>query len=304
MFPTPQQQQQPFTPNPQVFDPTFTQTFPAQTQQFTPSASASQPFMQSQPYQQFPTQQQFATPQAVNTPQQFNPPQQPIMPEWTGAGFGGYTPSSAGSPVTILPTIPSGSPTQPQFSPSVTNTGLQVDRNTTGTNPFRASMMSAPSNAQSFSPDPSTGQSSKSTNPFATGSRKQTMSPTLSQPQSFSSQSSYPSISQQSPFPQTFTPQIQPAQQPQSQPSVFQPSQPQATFAQSPPQTQSAFLQSSSTGTNPFSRSQPQVQQPRLTPQVTGSNPFRQSVLPQSGTASGTASSTGLSNGYGWNPQP
>lgn len=278
MFPTSQQQQQFAAPQPQVYgNPTFTPTFAQPTNQFPPPTS---------PQQFFPPQQSFS-PQ-----QQYTNPQQPIRPEWTGAGFGGYTPSTASTPVNIMPTISSAPPSQPQFQqPPVQNTvGLQADRNSTGTNPFRASML--PNVSSSFP------QTDHGTNPFQ--QRSQTMPPTLSHPQSFSNQTSFAPPQPQSTF-QPFSTPSQPTFQPstfQPQQSVFQQSsQPQPVFTQQ--QAQPAPVQvSASTGTNPFSRPQLQAtQQARLTPQVTGSNPFRQSVMP--GGAS-TSTTTGVPNGFGW----
>lgn len=313
MFPSPQQQQQQFTPSmPLYSDTTFVQSFQQPqpqpvSQQFAPTTSTN-PFPATTPNQQFFTGQQSFSP-SFSPQSQFTSPQQPIRPEWTGAGFGGYTPSSAGSSVTILPTIPSGPVTQQPYQqpvqqsvqpvqPAMQSGGLQVDRNSTGTNPFRASMLPT---------QQSTGQSSQGTNPFTTGQRTQTISPSLSQAPSFSSQTSYSSIpqplqqQQQQQQQQAFQPSFstpsqsafQPPQSPvfQSTQPVFQP-QPQqsSTFS---PQSPPTFQVPSSTGTNPFSRSQPSLQPTRLTPQVTGSNPFRQSTLPQS---------TNNTNGFSWTP--
>jgi len=287
MFPTPQQQQQQFAPQAQVYgpNPSFNPAFTAQPTNPFPPPTTNQQF--------FPPQQQF-------TPgQQYTTPQQPIRPEWTGAGFGGYTPSSAGSPVHIMPTISSAPPaaqtqfsttgasaSQTPFSPPVQNSGLQADRNSTGTtNPFRASML----------PHANTFPTDQGTNPFAAGQRAPTgIATTLSNTPSFNtSQTSFASIPPQQ-------------QQQQQQPSAYQQpfqtqSQPQPVFQQSnqsqPVFTPHAPVQvSASTGTNPFSRPQQiQSQTARLTPQVTGSNPFRSSILP------GATSTT--TNGFGWSQQ-
>ena len=294
MFPAPQQQQQQFAPQPQVYtNPSFNPTFTAQPTNQFPLPPTNQPFYQSQHQQQFPAEQQYTA------------SQQPIRPEWTGAGFGGYTPSSAGSPVHIMPTISSGLPTQSQFAPPPTtstqaqfsppmqSSGLQTDRNSTGTtNPFRASTLP---HANTF---PTTDQG---TNPFATGQRAQTtISSGLSHNPSFNAgQTSFSSVpaQPQSAYQQPFQGQSQPAfqqppsQQQQQQPVFQQPSQSQPVFnPQAPIQT------STSTGTNPFSRPPQLHSQARLTPQVTGSNPFRQSVMP-----GGTSAST--VNGFGWSQQ-
>jgi phosphatidylinositol-binding clathrin assembly protein len=295
MFPTPQQQQQQFASQSQVYaNPSFNPTFTTTVQppnQFPPPPTANQQFYQPPPQQQ----QQFPV------GQQYPAPQQPIRPEWTGAGFGGYTPSSAGSPVHIMPTISSAPPVQAQFSPPqavtvpqtqfsspVQNSGLQVDRNSTGmTNPFRASML----------PHPNTFPTDQGTNPFAAGQRAQTgISPAISHTPSFNtSQTSFASVpqqqQQQSTYQQPFQTQSQsafsqPPSQQQQQPIFQQSNQSQPVFTPHAP-----VQVSSSTGTNPFSRApQLQSQATRLTPQVTGSNPFRQSVVPGGTTT----------NGFGW----
>ena len=278
MFPTSQQQQ--FTaPQPQVYgNPTFTPTFVQPTNQFPPATNQQQFFL---PQQSFSPQQQYTN------------PQQPIRPEWTGAGFGGYTPSTASSPVNIMPTISSLPPSQPQFQQQAVQntTGLQPDRNSTGTNPFRASML--PNLSSAFSP------TDQGTNPFQQ-QRSQTMPPVLTHTQPFSSQTSFAPSQPQSTF-QPFSNPSQPTFQQstfQPQPSVFQQSnQPQPVFSQQQPQPAPVQV-SASTGTNPFSRPQFRATEARLTPQVTGSNPFRQSVMP--GGASTSSTTTGVPNGFGW----
>lgn len=275
IFPSQQQQQQ-FPVQSQIYvSPTFSPTFPQPTnQQFT--VAANQQF--------YPTQPSF-TPQ-----QQFSAPQQPIRPEWTGAGFGGYTPSSVGSPVHMMPTIPS----QTQFTQPVQNTELQLDHNSTGTNPFRASMLPQPTPQQNFMSDLSTGQTSHGTNPFASGQRAQPISPSsLTPTQSFSSQSF-------SSLPTTQSTYSQPFQNPSS-PTFSQPQPQQPMFQQTNPspagftQLTAAPQVPSSTGTNPFSRPKQMQSQARLTPQMTGSNPFRQNVSPGNGIS---LTQTGVPNGF------
>ncbi|KAI1384208.1 ANTH-domain-containing protein [Hypoxylon trugodes] len=181
-----------------------------------------------------------------------------MQPNFTGAGFGGYTPQPAFTPGT-LPSIPQDTATSfptGTLSPPMQTGGLQPGQQTT--NPFRASMMMANPTGMttnSFPPptSPQTqagGLSRQNTNPFARSS-PQAVTP-------FSNPSS------SSPF--------------QSQP----PSQPQVQ----------APIQSATTGTNPFARNfgqpqnQPQNQPQRpqtsggLMPQPTGStNPFRQGAF-------------------------
>ena len=302
MFPTPQQQQQPFPSQSQVYgNPTFSSPTYTQPPNQFPQTSNQQFFPAPQQQQSYNTpQQQFSSPPQ----QQFSsPPQQPIRPEWTGAGFGGYTPSTAISSVHIMPTISSSAPSsQTQFSPPpppVQNPGLQVDTGTT--NPFRTSMLLT----NSSSP---TG----STNPFAAVQqpRAQPMSssPALSSTSPFSSQTSYTqspstysfpnqsSIPQQSTFQQPAAFQSQQSTTTTTQPVFQQSNQSQPMFNNSPAPVQV----SSPTGTNPFSRPQQHLStsQPRLTPQVTGSNPFRQSVMQQQGGGGGS-----LPNGFGWSQQ-
>ena len=269
MFPTPQQQQQAFPQQqtPVYTNPSFTHTYVQPVNQY-PNAASQQPLYQSQ--QTFTPQQQFAAPQS------------PIRPEWTGAGFGGYTPSTAASPVHIMPTIPSAqpAPAPAQFaSPAqVPSTSLPAGRTGTGTNPFRASIM-----------PPASTSSEQSTNPFAP-QRSQTMPANLSQPQSFSSsQTSFSSQPQPSTFQQPFQAPSQTSFQspPPSQPVFQQPSQSQPPFTA---QIATPTQVSSQTGTNPFARPQQLNAPSRLTPQVTGTNPFRQSLMP---------GATGV-NGFGW----
>ena len=258
MFPTAQQQQAFAQQTPVYANPSFTPTYVQPVNQY-PNAASQQPLYQ--PQQTFTPQQQFTTPQS------------PIRPEWTGAGFGGYTPSTTASTVHIMPTIPSAqpvpAPTQFASPAQVPSVGLPVGPTGTGTNPFRASMM----------PSASTSSSEQSTNPFAP-QRSQTLPANLSQPQSFSStQTSFSSQPQPSTFQQPFQPPSQTAFQSPlpSQPVFQQSNQSQVTFTtQTAPPTQ-IFAQ---TGTNPFARPQQLNALSHLTPQVTGTNPFRQSLMP------------------------
>jgi len=281
MFPATNQQAQPYVPQAQVYaNPGFNAALPytqSQPQQFSAVANPQQQFYGSQPY---PAQQPY------------NSPQPPMRPDWTGAGFGGYTPSSAGSSVHMLPTI-QDTPLQPQFTAPIQSPTLGSDANAVGKNPFRSSTLPPLGNHSS---DVSGTQSQLSTNPFTAGQRTLTMSPgpSTSTP-SLPSQPSFASLGSQ---PSTFNPSFQNPPQTastfsQSASSSFQPPLQQAAFQ--PPQ---ASLQiSSATGTNPFSRNPPGGQaSQRLQPQVTGSNPFRQSMMP--GTVGATPA--GASTGFGW----
>lgn len=250
-----QQHQPQFAPQSQVYtNPTFSPTYTQPTNQYPPTtptltttvATTNLPFYTSPP--SYPPQANFA------------PTQQPIRPEWTGVGFGGYTPSSAASAVHI----PLTSTTQTQFSPTAPTSGLQTGRSTE-TNPFRASMIPPSNTPPAFSPD-------HGTNPFSGAQRSQTLPPTLSNTPPYSNQTAFGSVPPQS--------------------STFQPSNQSQSIVG--PLTQTAPPQvSTSTGTNPFSRAPQLNAQARLTPQVTGSNPFRQNTLPAGGTPS-------VSNGFGW----
>ncbi|KAI0137652.1 ANTH-domain-containing protein [Hypoxylon sp. NC0597] len=186
-----------------------------------------------------------------------------MQPNFTGAGFGGFTPQPSFTPGS-LPSIPQDSTASFQagtLSPPM-QTGLQPGQQIT--NPFRASMMMAnptgmpnnsfpsPTSPQTQAP---TGLSRQNTNPFARSS-----------PQAVTPFSNPPSTS---PF--------------QSQPPAQPPIQ--------------APILSATTGTNPFARNfgqtqnqpqqpQAQAQAPRpqtsagLMPQPTGStNPFRQGAF-------------------------
>ncbi|EOA81272.1 uncharacterized protein SETTUDRAFT_98837 [Exserohilum turcica Et28A] len=238
---------------------------------------ATQPMMQQYPQQTGfqPQQTGFQVPQQTATmgfPQQAQPfpmqngqgtnpfqmQQQPQAPQlqsqFTGAGFGGYSPQTF-SPPNTMPSIPqNGMPDfsqQPQLQPQmqVPTIAESLQPQQTSTNPFRQSML----------PGSPTGASSlnrASTNPFAkhnTGFPQQSQSPVNSPPFSM------PAV-QESPF----------AQQ-------QQPLQP---------------LQPTPTGTNPFAR-QPSPQGGLLPPgglsvNVTGStNPFRQSAFVNQQTGQG-----------------
>lgn len=257
---------------------------------------ATQPMMQQYPQQTGfqPQQTGFQVPQQTATmgfPQQAQPfpmqngqgtnpfqmQQQPQAPQlqsqFTGAGFGGYSPQTF-SPPNTMPSIPqNGMPDfsqQPQLQPQmqVPTIAESLQPQQTSTNPFRQSML----------PGSPTGASSlnrASTNPFAkhnTGFPQQSQSPVNSPPFSM------PAV-QESPF----------AQQ-------QQPLQP---------------LQPTPTGTNPFAR-QPSPQGGLLPPgglsvNVTGStNPFRQSAFVNQQTGQGwqNAGGQGTLGGISLNEVP
>lgn len=262
------------------------QTMPIQAplQQYPQQTGFPQPDFQQQVFQ---VPQQTANMGFAQQPQQplmpqngqgtnpFQMQQQPqvpqLQPQFTGAGFGGYSPQ-AFSPQNTLGSIPqNGMPDfsqqqqqqQPMQIPTIAEP-LQPQQ--TSTNPFRQSVL--PNVTGAVEPNllgNPTGASSlnrSSTNPFAkhnTGFQQQAQSPPSS-----SSPYSLPSI-QSSPF----------APIPEQQPS--QPLQ---------------SMQPMPTGTNPFAR-QPSPQnassgQGGLAVNATGStNPFRQSAFVNQQTGQG-----------------
>jgi hypothetical protein len=205
---------------------------------------------------------QMQQPQAPQMPMQ---PQQ-IQTQFTGAGFGGYTPQPFGPQSALAPIPQNGvsdfsQPQQMQI-PTIAEP-LQAQQSST--NPFRQSMLPSPTgSAEPKVFNNPTGASSlnrSSTNPFAkhsTGFAQQMQSPTGA-----------------SPF-----------AQPPAQPSPFAPLQQQGQ--QQPLQP----LQPAPTGTNPFAR-QPSPQsatspQGGLSVNATGStNPFRQSAFVNQQTGQG-----------------
>ncbi|KAI4611475.1 hypothetical protein J4E80_007696 [Alternaria sp. BMP 0032] len=233
---------------------------------------ATQPMMQ-----QYPQQTGFQVPQQTGFPQQQQPPfamqngqstnpfqmQQPQAPQmqapqlqsqFTGAGFGGYSPQPFGVQNT-MPSIPQiGMPDysqQQQMQIPTIAEPLQPQQ--TSTNPFRQSMLPSAEPKMLTSPTSTGSLNRSSTNPFAKQSTgfSQSQSPINSPPYSMSP-------IQESPF---------------------------APMQQQP-------LQPTPTGTNPFAR-QPSPQsaaspQGGLTVNATGStNPFRQSAFVNQQTGQG-----------------
>lgn len=252
-----QQQQQGFQMPQQTANTGFVQ----QQQPFSPqNGQGTNPFQM---------QQQLQAPQMQIPQQQMAPPQ--IQSQFTGAGFGGYTPQPFSPQNTMSPIPQNGiadfqqqqqqqQMQQPMQIPTIAEP-LQAQQ--TSTNPFRQSMMPSPTGPveqQQFmsSPTGATSLNRSSTNPFAkhnTGFQQASQSP-----------------SNASPF----------AQPPAQSSSPFAPMQ------QQPLQP----LQPAPTGTNPFAR-QPSPQsatspQGGLTVNATGStNPFRQSAFVNQQTGQG-----------------
>ncbi|KAM0563111.1 hypothetical protein ACHAPJ_001961 [Fusarium lateritium] len=259
-------------------DPDLIDFFDSIEQNQTPMNVNPQP--QQQPFQQQQTGMQFqqngfapqATGFASNSP--FQQPQQPqqtggfiqqqqqpqiqLQPDFTGAGFGGFTQQQQGFQPNSLSPIPQDSMANfnsPQAGQQPVQNGqpqgLQPMQ-TGSTNPFRQSMLLAQQTGLQGNQMPSStttpNLNRQSTNPFARSSPQQNTSP-------FAQNSNSPF---QSPPPQQ--------------------------------QQQAAPLQPTPTGTNPFARNsmmpaptqeqRPQTAGAALAPQPTGTtNPFRQGAF-------------------------
>lgn len=210
-----------------------------------------------------PFQQQ---PQAAGAFIQPPPQQQQIQPNFTGAGFGGYTPQQGFQPGSLA-SIPQDSVASFQ-NPGA---GVQPIQNgqpqalqpmqTGSTNPFRQSMLMAQQTGAQNNPFPTsnttTGLTRQATNPFARRSPQETTSPFAASP----------------------SPNFQ---------QIPQQAQPDFAVQQAP-----APLLPAPTGTNPFARTMPQNPPqagpaPALAPQATGStNPFRQGAFVNHNTGMG-----------------
>jgi hypothetical protein len=223
-------------------------------------ATQQLPYQSPNPFQQQQQQQQ----QPLNTG--YNVPQQPqqLQPDFTGAGFGGYTPQPSFQ-LGALSSIPQDSAASFQQQAPQQLGNMQTGAPQT-TNPFRQSMMlnqTGMVGGSSFTPPINSPVPSQSTNPFA---------------KSIPSQPA-----------QAFTPpseQFQQQQYPQSAPL------PQVGFQQQQQQQQQpAPLRPMATGTNPFAKNlsmnRPQTSG-GIMPQPTGStNPFRQSQFVNTATGQG-----------------
>lgn len=252
------------------------QQFPQQGFASQPTGFISQPtgFPQQQ-QQQAQQQQPFATGagQSTNPFGQVQQPQQqpaPLQTNFTGAGFGGYTPQPQQSFSSSLQSIPQDGVAN--FSPQ-----QQQPMQTGSTNPFRLSMMPTGASNTSFGSgtpmSPVSNPNRMSTNPFA---RNSPSAATPFSPPNGQQQQQQPTGGSQQPF------------QPQSQFGQQQQQQNQ--------QSSSPFaLQPQATGTNPFARNTPTngasqggpIASP-LSANVTGStNPFRQSAFVNQSTGQG-----------------
>lgn len=200
-------------------------------------------------------------------------PQQPqqMQPNFTGAGFGGFSPQPSFQPTSLSPIQQDTTASFQTASPTGFQT-LQMPQQTT--NPFRQSMLMT--GQMTGQPTPPT-----TTTPFQTAPQPLQRQPT-------------------NPFARTSPPATQPFTSP-TQPVNNSPFQ-----TQSPVQQQPLPLQAMPTGTNPFARNfgQPLVQQPQqqqleqqqqpmatgagLVPQPTGTtNPFRQGAFVNHNTGMG-----------------
>jgi len=190
----------------------------------------------------------------------------PIQTQFTGAGFGGYTPQPSSQPQPQFQTVPTDFVSQ--FSPIQMQTqsiGLQRQ----ATNPFRQNTVSSNASADPFGQSPEVRSPAQSTNPFGRNTP-------MAIPEDVTVQSFSPP-----PFPppQTQAPSFA---QPQHTGSPFgASSQPQIHQPVAPQQT----------GTNPFARNASPASPPPppigLQPQPTGTNPFRQSAFMNQATGQG-----------------
>ncbi|ERF72387.1 hypothetical protein EPUS_07549 [Endocarpon pusillum Z07020] len=277
---------------------------------------ASQPFAngypQAQHYQQaaFAAQQTGYNPFSVNQQQTGSyaqplaqQPQQPqgLQPDFTGAGFGGYTPQPQPQPSqynfpSTLPSIPQNGVASfdpQQQAPPFQQPPQQIQSQAPSTNPFRQSVM--PTGAPTSPAVSSSPSIRQSTNPFA-----KSLNP---QPTSNFPASSPPFSNSNSPF--TSPPPQTQQQELQQNSALFSP--PQQSL-QTPIQT----LQPQRTGTNPFARNnrspamstspteQQQPPPPPLLSAVTGStNPFRQSQFVHQQTGLGWQNVPGSQGTFG-----
>ena len=249
---------------------------------------------QTQPAGQMPTNGFMAQPTGFASNSGFQQPnmtgfvqqQQPQQPQqmqqnFTGAGFGGFSPQPSFQPTSLSPIQQDATASFQTASPTGFQS-LQMPQQTT--NPFRQSMMMTGQMTGQMAGQMAgqmTGQpNSPSTTPFPSNPQPLQRQPT-------------------NPFARTSPPATQPftSSTPATNNSLFQ--------TQSPAQQQPLPLQAMPTGTNPFAKNfgqpatqQPQQQQPAqqqsmptgagLVPQPTGTtNPFRQSAFVNHNTGMG-----------------
>lgn len=243
--------------------------------------------------------------QQPHLPPQTQQPPPPLQPDFTGAGFGGYTPQPQQQQAPAQPQQPSpynfqstlssipqnglASFDQQQQQPQYQQPPQQLQPQPTSTNPFRQSMI--PTGASSSSAISSSPLTHQSTNPFAKNVNSQ---PTPS----FSSPSP--------PLPHSNSPFISP---PQTQQHELQ--QNSSFFSPPPPPGPTQTQLPQKTGTNPFARNRSpamntnpaeQWQQPPapLLATATGStNPFRKSQFVNQQTGLGWQNVPGSQGTFG-----
>lgn len=244
------------------------------------------------PFDTFTTQQQ---PQQTGNPfgnfqhQQVSQPHQPqqqpqqLQPQFTGAGFGGYTPQPS-DPQTLM--------TMNQFSQQLQQPQQNQQPQFTGglqrqaTNPFRQSMLP---NTTGSNPSPF-GQNTTGGSPFGMN----TAIPEESAMQSFSPQS-YSSPQSNSPFA---------PQQNQSQPAELQAQRTGTNpFARQQQNSSPAALQPQATGTNPFRQSAFVIQNTGQGWQQSGQGTFGGFDTQAIDTTPVFPRPTGQQLGYGQQPQ-
>ncbi|KAH6620217.1 ANTH domain-containing protein [Boeremia exigua] len=244
------------------FDPSFQQQGfqqpPFQMPQQTANDMAFAPQQQQQQQPFMPQNTQGTNPFGM---QQQQPQQQhQLQPQFTGAGFGGYTPQPFNPQNSLAPIPQNGMPDfSQQQQMQIPTIAEPLQQQPTSTNPFRQSMLPSMTGAAEpkllSNPTGASSLGRSATNPFAKQS---------------------PGFQQQSPPPMGSSPFGAPS---------FQAS----PFA--PPQ-QAQPLQPTPTGTNPFARN-PSPQNATsppggLTVNATGStNPFRQSAFVNQQTGQG-----------------
>lgn len=277
--------------------------FPAQQTGYNPFLPNQQPTgSYVQPLAQQPQQPQIS--------QQMPQQPQPLQPDFTGTGFGGYTPQpqpqlqlqpqpqssqyNFQSALSSMPQNGVASFDSQQQAPQFQQPPQPIQSQPTSTNPFRQSVMAT--GAPTSSAVPSSPSIRQSTNPFAKSLNSQ---PTPNFPSSIP-----PFSNSHSPF--TSPPPQTQQQELQQNSALFSP--PQQSL-----QTQTHTLQPQRTGTNPFVRnrspamntSPPEQQQqppplPPLLSAVTGStNPFRQSQFVNQQTGLGWQNVPGSQGTFG-----
>lgn len=266
------------------------QSAPQQVQQavnsgFVPNQQYQQYHQQPQPTGYNPFLQQQQQQQQLQSPPPQQQPQLGLQPNYTGAGFGGYSPQPQGQQTyqfQSLSSIPqngvadfSQQQQQQQPPPSQFQSPVsQLSPQQTSTNPFRQSIMATGGGISPASPI-----NRQNTNPFA---KRDTVASPVS-----------PMQANEAPHQDLFA----------QDPPFFQSASPPPQQTQSP-----GPIQPQRTGTNPFAKNlspPPQAAPPALAPNVTGTNPFRQSQFVNQATGMGWQhSAQGTFGGFDVNNVP